>query len=164
MRDRSLDEFSCVSGVYALIDPRTGLVMYVGQAANIKSRYKQHCGNRSPTNPRVGRWIDDLKSAGIIPRLVMVEKCRRPRKDKIEIAEIARLRKIGQCELNFFAGGQPTRRKKLKAKRSGPGGHWANFDPDNPDETMLTVERLFRALYIPRRPHGKLVQQPEYFI
>jgi predicted GIY-YIG superfamily endonuclease len=57
--------------VYALIDPRSRKVRYVGCSHDIQKRLKQHC-----TNPayRLYKWIRELASYGMVPKLKKLEE------------------------------------------------------------------------------------------
>ena len=53
--------------IYALVDPETHLVRYVGQTTRLASRYKEHCkGAYSAT----ARWVHSLNDD---PQLVVLE-------------------------------------------------------------------------------------------
>lgn len=57
--------------VYALCDPRTGDVRYVGQATDVYKRYAFHL-LYSPDGPRKA-WLEELKQIGRLPVLVVLE-------------------------------------------------------------------------------------------
>lgn len=62
------------SGIYALIDPRDGTPRYVGSTRHAEHRLYAHisCCERLDT-PR-GRWLAELKAAGIWPELWVLEE------------------------------------------------------------------------------------------
>ena len=54
--------------VYALVDPETHVVRYVGQTTNVPLRYRQHCSARDSTTKH---WIKGLANP---PFLVVLEQ------------------------------------------------------------------------------------------
>jgi NUMOD3 motif len=64
-----------ISGIYALADPRTGAVRYIGKSVRIPQRYSEHCrGNLRGS----GAWVRMLYGATQRrPRLVVLELCAR---------------------------------------------------------------------------------------
>lgn len=60
--------------VYVLVDPRTGEWRYVGRTKNLGSRLSVHMTARFE-NKRKTAWIDELRAAGLRPRLMVVCEC-----------------------------------------------------------------------------------------
>lgn len=62
--------------IYALIDPITEQVRYVGKTNNISDRMKRHLGNLNvdPNKHKVN-WIKKLLRQGFKPILVVLEEC-----------------------------------------------------------------------------------------
>lgn len=58
--------------VYALGDPRTGAICYIGQAQNVYRRFAQHINSPHP-NKLKNTWMDEIKSAGMVPTLTILE-------------------------------------------------------------------------------------------
>lgn len=103
-------KFKAVSGVYALVDPRTNRVLYCGQSLDIDYRYRQHLDPDAYTsNVNKRRWIAELRAAGLRPRLVILAKCEWPESDEVEKQFIRNYRLAGQCELNVATGGKRSR-------------------------------------------------------
>lgn len=59
--------------VYALCDPRTGDIRYIGQAIDIYQRYCSHLLYASD-NKAKWDWIQELKSLYLFPTLIVLEK------------------------------------------------------------------------------------------
>lgn len=57
--------------IYALSDPRSGAIRYVGKTDNLKRRLKSHMNNAGSTH--VARWIQSLKKAGVSPVMKVLE-------------------------------------------------------------------------------------------
>lgn len=102
--------FKATSGVYALVDPRSNRVMYVGQSVDIDYRFRQHIKPSGyDGNIEKRRWIAGLESAGLKPKLVVLAECDWPESDEIETQFIRNFKVSGQCELNLAGGGQQNR-------------------------------------------------------
>jgi hypothetical protein len=146
-----LSEFSAVCGVYALIDPRTGVVMYVGQSDDFRHRYMGHLNAMGESNPRKNEWVAELDALRLKPTLSLVKKCYGPKKDEVEIKEICRLHRLGQCQLNSTLGAsgpRAYRRKKKNAKtRFTAAELWGDFNPDYIGPEFIAAERMLVALF-----------------
>ena len=83
-----------ISGVYGLVDPRDGLIHYVGQALDIHKRYLAHIRNARVYGKIVTirsglthggdetvqfkghkDWICDVMRTGLIPEVVVLQEC-----------------------------------------------------------------------------------------
>jgi hypothetical protein len=144
-----LSEFAGVCGAYALIDSRTGVVMYVGQSDDIPYRYIGHLNAKGESYPRKIEWVPELDALGFVPTLSLAKKCYGPKKDEVEFKEICRLRRLGQCQLNMTMGSsgpRAYRKKKKKAKtRFTAAVLWGDFDPDNIGTESIAAERMLVA-------------------
>lgn len=58
--------------VYALGDPRTNEIRYIGIARDVYKRYAQHL-NRPHPNEAKNAWMDEIKQAGVVPTLAILE-------------------------------------------------------------------------------------------
>jgi hypothetical protein len=65
--------------IYALCDPDSGEVRYVGKAKNAKARHKRHLSERHLGRP-VNNWVKSLLAAGKIPevRILSAQRLNRP--------------------------------------------------------------------------------------
>lgn len=62
--------------IYALSDPRTNEVRYVGKANNPKSRYSRHvCAAKEKTSCHRLAWINGLHKVAMLPVLSILEEC-----------------------------------------------------------------------------------------
>lgn len=95
--------------IYALADPSTDAVRYIGKTnRNVRTRFRAHVNRASKQRHiRSAAWIDGLLLAGFEPRLIVLETV----DDLWEAAErfwIASFRAIGADLLNMTIGGAAT--------------------------------------------------------
>jgi hypothetical protein len=63
--------------IYALIDPRTQKIRYVGKTtADIHERLKQHCGAWNGRTKKKA-WLRELRSLGLKPKVKLLQKVNR---------------------------------------------------------------------------------------
>ena len=65
-----------LSFIYALCDPETGEIRYIGQSVDPGHRFYQHC---NPDDTPKGRWIGSLRRKGLLPEMRILDTV--PRKD-----------------------------------------------------------------------------------
>lgn len=116
------------SGVYALLDPRTWCVRYVGQTTNLNERLTSHLAE-AKYNPRSRRpclrWFTGLRKLGLRPILEPLEEAPVVALNTLECFWIAALRAAGAELLNVSDGGGKTgphsqeTRQKISAKAQG---------------------------------------------
>ena len=61
-----------MQSVYALGDPRTGEVHYIGISQDVYRRYAQHLNHPHINNVK-NTWMEEIKQAGIVPTLAILE-------------------------------------------------------------------------------------------
>jgi hypothetical protein len=128
-------------GIYALIDPRTDRVMYVGQSIDIDYRFRQHLdGWRHDSNRRKVQWIGELQRIGMLPILKIIEECPFGDCDTAEIRWIRHYKVMGQCEFNRALGGSAWGSSRL-----------LNGHPDDWFQLGLKVRRAENFLWDIRR-------------
>lgn len=59
--------------IYGLVDPRDLCLRYVGKSKNPTKRLRSHLKEKGST--RKHRWLDQLRSLGIAPNMVVLESC-----------------------------------------------------------------------------------------
>lgn len=84
--------------IYALVDPRTEQVRYIGRTMYPEQRFAQHVsGYTKPTKV----WVSELKTAGLEPRMVILETTNELEASAVERKTIHRYRKeLGTLLLN----------------------------------------------------------------
>lgn len=75
--------------IYALKDPRTGVVRYVGQSNRPEARLRQHMNGSGST--RVSAWVTELSALSMEPYLELLEMVDSTEADAYEMAWIDRL-------------------------------------------------------------------------
>jgi hypothetical protein len=61
--------------IYALTDPRTGIVRYIGASKNPQKRLQQHlCNNDGASSILKEDWINELKKSQLKPLLIILEE------------------------------------------------------------------------------------------
>lgn len=93
--------------IYALVDPRTDVLRYVGMTKHPRKRYWRHCHPGPRNRTHRAQWIRALKQSGLKPEFIPLEEVASD--DEAAISErfwIASLRAAGALLLNFAAGGE----------------------------------------------------------
>lgn len=71
-RNEEIKNIVPMTCIYALIDPETNEIRYIGKANNPEQRYKRHLRQSDDTYKQ--RWINDLKSRELKPILHIIEE------------------------------------------------------------------------------------------
>ena len=95
--------------IYALIDPRTALVRYVGQTTNLKERYYQHCSSTTLRKTYVGCWLKSLWVLDIKPILEVLSVETEETWRRGEQFWILYFRRLGYPLTNLTDGGDGSR-------------------------------------------------------
>ncbi len=107
--------------IYALIDPRTTEIRYVGKAFDVPHRLRCHWHEtRRCDTTRKCNWIKQLKRIGIKPEVEILESFSEDDVDAWQEAErwwIAYLRMIGCNLTNLCSGGVMGNRMSLESRR-----------------------------------------------
>lgn len=146
--------------IYALVDPRTRVVRYVGQSSVGMKRPRQHLKPciYNKGKGHVYKWIKLLISQNLRPFIVILEECSLDELNATEKFYISYLRSIG-CDLtNHTDGGEGMRgflhseetRKHLSkmriGKKSGP----------HSQETIAKIAEGNRGKVIPEEQRARM--------
>lgn len=88
--------------IYALRDPETGKVMYVGTSINPRERLSNHYGEKNHKDKYL--WIRALVGKGMKPELVILQRCRFNNRYRREAEWTYRYWRRGEASLNKVAG------------------------------------------------------------
>jgi len=113
--------------IYALADPETRRVRYIGKSDDPIRRVRQHARDGGVTNAGKVRWIADLKARSLTPRLMLLEAVDACAWEEAERRWIATARGCGCDLLNMAPGGgyvrthghSPETRAKISAALIG---------------------------------------------
>ena len=111
--------------IYALIDPLTKEVRYIGKSVNPNTRFRAHLRNRSDTH--CARWLGVLRDLGLEPEMTILEAETEGDGSEAEIRWIAYGRELGWPLTNLTDGGdgslgvvqsEETRQKRAEAMKA----------------------------------------------
>lgn len=91
--------------IYALEDPQTGLIMYVGYTSNIDLRLKQHLQSAKQTGTPKEQWLAELKQLNLQPKVIELEEIAIEDCNNAEIRWIEHFRQKGHKLTNGSKGG-----------------------------------------------------------
>jgi hypothetical protein len=112
--------------IYALADPNTGQIRYVGKTIEPRRRFATHCrGDKADVHSHRARWIAKLKANGLKPVLHILETVEDARWQEAECKWIAFYRSTGCDLVNSTDGGDgghnppPDVREKISRTHKG---------------------------------------------
>lgn len=150
--------------VYALVDPRTSQVRYVGETVRKGStRFAQHVRTaRQQTTPPVNAWIRGLLDAGIAPVMVEIEEfSEKPAMHESEVFWIEQFRAMGAALLNIAPGGSTrvgyrhSEETKAKWRRERRGERAGNYGKRRTPEQKAMFAEITRQRW-KDHPHPNL--------
>lgn len=98
--------------IYGLVDPRDGLLKYVGQTiCSLQNRLRGHLQDHK-IDTRKGRWLAELRQLSLKPKIVVLLECPSADLNTEEIAAIASMRASGVDLFNIAHGGSGVARRR----------------------------------------------------
>jgi hypothetical protein len=91
--------------IYALCDPDTNQVRYIGKADNLQKRLKRHMGGYEPRPTYKSNWVKSLKKLNKRPIIMILEEVQRDSWQEAEKRWIDYYRKQGANLTNMVDGG-----------------------------------------------------------
>jgi predicted GIY-YIG superfamily endonuclease len=92
--------------IYALIDPDTDEVRYIGATDNIQRRMREHLAPSLKKSRKKAEWIIELKAEGKQPNLSILESCTEEDAVPVERKWIVHYKEADAPLLNVHAGGE----------------------------------------------------------
>lgn len=131
--------------IYALRDPFTLKIRYIGQTSNLRRRYWQHlkAGKLCQPDTYIYRWISNLLSKNEIPQLIILEEVEDEFWEQAEISWIEYALWIGWPITNTAPGGQTNYAIHNSSKSHCPYGH--EYSDDNTYIIPITGSRSCRT-------------------
>jgi hypothetical protein len=103
--------------IYALIDPRTKKVRYVGCTNDLDRRLWEHLNNPPSSRPQIQKWLLELDEAQLAIVHVVLDKT--DREDHAEEQRwIKHYQALGEADLNYSIGGGHLVTPATRAKQS----------------------------------------------
>jgi hypothetical protein len=91
--------------IYALLDPDTNDVRYIGKTNDMSRRLYTHCRLDPKDNLKKVEWVASLKSNGKKPKMIVIEECTSDNWIEREKFWIAHYRSLSDSLLNISGGG-----------------------------------------------------------
>lgn len=148
--------------IYALADPETDEIRYVGKADSVKERFTSHM--REAKQGKLSHkcaWIRQVIEKQQIPKLIVLEEVNQNEWKKAEIYYIAEFRKLGHSLTNIAKGGEGFesgyvqdhlfRLKKFFGKRYNEAKNSKNFALMNRIATTMVGLAQTRPEIVPKR-------------
>jgi len=131
--------------IYALIDPPTGAVRYIGQTVrSLRDRLREHREDAvlDPTQGAKQQWLYGLHRAGIAPRIVELARVPYLERDRAEQWWIAEYRRRGTDLLNLSPGGGRVDSWDLFVARQQTTGPKIRVQPPEPTLVACAMGRV----------------------
>lgn len=95
-------------GIYAIVCPETGDVVYIGQSANIERRFAAHMAGAGGGGLGLAKrkWVLELRNRGLAPELRILERCPPSTDMKERERHYIRLHKLAGDSLRFMTHGR----------------------------------------------------------
>lgn len=92
-----------IAEIYALRDPRTGAIRYIGKANDAQARLRTHIRDARRRNTPVYAWVRKLAGIGLVPVVEVLEKTENWQEAECRLIAVSRAR--GDDLLNVAPGG-----------------------------------------------------------
>lgn len=107
--------------IYALCEPGSRTIRYIGKTRNLLRRLSQHLSDSSKAPTHLGRWLNKLLLSGKSPTMVPIRQVSRAESSGVEIEFIRLARGIGMNLVNATDGGDGvTMTEEIRQKLRGP--------------------------------------------
>ena len=103
--------------IYALIDPDTDEVRYVGKTENLRKRLTEHC-NITKVKTAKDKWVASLIMQGKRPKMTVLKECTPDTWQESEKRLIAHYRSVSPLVVNTSDGGFGNKQSLYPSKLS----------------------------------------------
>lgn len=100
--------------IYALLDPDTDEVRYVGKTKDLNKRMYSHCRIDPKPTTHKARWVNKLIAADKTPKMLVLEECSDETWEEAEIRWIAHYRSVNTNLTNISDGGKSARNAEFR--------------------------------------------------
>lgn len=140
--------------IYALCDPESMTVRYIGKAKNLEHRLKAHMNDKDDT--RKARWIRSLRERNLAPVVIVLEIIDEQKWQEAERRWIALYRNTGLDLTNHTDGGEglTNASEETRQKLSAIGNAMWN-DPEQREKLLTAVKSPERRAKISAALTGK---------
>lgn len=97
--------------IYALLDPDTDEVRYIGKTNDLNKRMSGHCRTDQKSKTHKAKWINKLIASGKTPKMLVIEECTLDTWEEVECRWIAHYRAVNKRLTNIADGGRGARMK-----------------------------------------------------
>lgn len=150
--------FIMIIYIYALQNPETKQIRYVGKTGNIKNRFNSHLSSSQKLKTHLGSWIKSLINNNLIPEIIILEECDEnnwEEREKYWISQYSNLVNIQK------GGNEPYIHKKALKKYSKSGNKYkVNCSYNNTVYYLGTFETIEEA----QRTYDEFQINPQNFI
>lgn len=80
--------------IYALVDPRDGVVRYVGVTDNPQLRLREHLQRKRKSSVKLAIWLEDLAKVKLVPCFVFLDSIKTDTSYRVESEWIAHFEAI----------------------------------------------------------------------
>jgi hypothetical protein len=116
--------------IYALIDPETDQIRYIGKAKDVIVRFKGHIRDAHRRRSKVYAWINGLLACGSAPIVASLDKVAESEWQDAEKFYIQEYRRCGFNLLNISAGGnEPELKREINAQNGRNTARAIHSDP-----------------------------------
>lgn len=135
--------------IYALKEPDTGEIRYVGKTVNLRKRFRKHLNQSRFENHHRANWIKSLLIRGLEPILETLDEVSEDFWPQWEVAYIEFFRESGNRLVNDNYGGEgshnPSEETRKKLSTLNSGANHPMFGKKRPPRSLEWREKLAAA-------------------
>lgn len=155
----------CVD-IYALCDPRTGKIRYIGKANNAVKRFGQHLREIRRRHTPLYRWMRKVLAQGEVPSLLILATVGRGKWEDCERLAIAEAKRLGCDLLNLAEGGDgPSCSREVRSANAKRLNERLAQDPRQAKlrENLRRLAISLKQGYVSQATREKIRSRPDVF-